>query len=91
MRTTKKEAKKAAEAAHELWIVQTAFESFGSFNWRAEPSVTIEGKPTFFTIVNGTHYVWANSAGVILGGVGRTFGAHVFEAVKYLRLTLIGA
>jgi hypothetical protein len=86
-----KTTKKTADATRDLDYVKIAFESLGSFNWRPESSVKIEGRPTFFAIVNGTHYVWANAAGVILGGVGRTYGANVFEAVKYLRLTLMGA
>jgi hypothetical protein len=76
------------QAARDLYYVKIAFEPLGSFNWRADSSVKIEGEPTFFAIVNGVHHVWANASGVILGGVGRTYGANVFEAVKYLRLTL---
>lgn len=74
--------------AQDLYLVKIAFEPLGSFNWRAEPSVTIKGKPTWHTIINGVHYVWTNEKGVILGGQGLMHGADVFEAVKYIRLNV---
>jgi hypothetical protein len=78
-------AAKAArlDAAQELWLVRAAFERFGSHNWTPESSVAIGGKPTFRAWVNG-RTVWANSRGVIVGGVGQVHGKDVFEAVKYL-------